>query len=205
MIALWVAAALAGEPRAAVGVGAIGGLEFQTAQPFAGVDLVVWPTQTLGPAPVGRLVLGVGIDERLPLGFAEVGFTWGIANPEATLRIGAVARPMIAGTHGRMPLPFANTGEAEYGLLVGGAGLAELEWNPRAPLTLGARAGIGPVGAGYGCDVEPVGFDDCRVWVPGFVGGFVLRKRFPGRLALEAQLGTTSFLAVEARLGRLAP
>ena len=197
-----VAAALAGEPDNAVVLGATAGLDYQTSQPFAGVDLVVLPAQVLGPAVTGRISAGVGLDERRPLATAELGFTYGIENPEATIRVGASARATAAGMGGRMPLSFGGTdGVDDYGLLLGGAGLVELEWNPAAPFTIGFKGGVGAVGASYGCDVRPEGFDDCRTWTPGFIGGFIARKRFRSRVALELQIGTTSMLSVGARLG----
>jgi hypothetical protein len=86
------------------------------------------------------------------------------------------------------------------GLVPGVLGSIEFEWGEEAPLTLGARFGLGS--AIFDVDDEECTADPCLRWLPSFIGGFTGRFRLRSGFALEVVAGPTSHLAVGWTLGR---
>jgi hypothetical protein len=180
--------------NAAVSAG--GGFDAATEQPWAGLDLALFPSQDHGFAAFGRVNGGYGFADG-PLGALELGGAFVIPNEEAVVRLGLAGR--IAGiyTDYRAPIPVGaapSDGDPAPGLLPGGMLVVEFEWGDEAPFTLRGAGGVGSTAAAVPCDGLDV-FYQCIGWRPGFLGGISARGRLKNGLFLEA-LGGPSLQAL---------
>lgn len=185
------------DPIVALVLAATGGFDLPTVQPWAGAEIAIHAANTRGVAPVGRLVPGYAFGERSPLAIAEVGLMVVAPEDEATLRVGAVARTMWLVSEARAPVGLGDpTQGAALGLIPGVMLQVEFEFAPEAPLTAGARGGLGSSASTLFCDPVAPDRARCTTWHPGFIGGIYVRKRWASGLALEAVAGPTAHLSI---------
>lgn len=169
-----------------------GGHDFSVAEPWAGAELVRHPSSANWSA-AGRLAGGWGFAEAQPYGFGEIGIFARIPQEDALVRVGALLQTVA----------LAGVDDSAYTLgfvtLVPAAmGSVEFEWGEVLPLTFSARGGVGAARYDRCEDEDESG---CYHWATAFAGGFGLRFRVPGGLAVRAELGPTSALAVGYAFG----
>jgi hypothetical protein len=190
-----LAASLAFGGNAAISAG--GGSDGITQQPWAGLDLALFPGQDKGFAAHGRLTSGWGFIDGAPLGALELGATGVIPNDEAILRLGFAAR--MGALYAEYPVgltigALGAEGAPALGLLPGGEMLVEFEWGDEAPFTLRVAAGITSQASALYCGSNG-SYDECLGWRPGFLGGVSARGRLKNGLFGEI-LGGPSLYAL---------
>ena len=185
----WLIAALAAAGNAAISAG--GGSDGTTQQPWAGLDLALFPGQDYRGALHGRITPGWGLLDRAPLAAAELGGTWAVPNDEAVLRVGLAAR--LGMLYAEYPVGLAlgdpgREGEPALGLLPGGVALVEFEWGEEAPFTLRVSGGLTSQASVVSCGSNRT-YVECLGWRTGFLGGFSARGRLRNGLFGEVLAG----------------
>lgn len=187
MIAFWFAAAsFAATPTVSVAAGN----DFPTDEWWTGAQVALQPSGDALVQPVGRLVGAYGLIDGTPLAIGEIGAMVRVPSPEATVRVGLLARPELAITRYRPPIALAHTGSRYVGLIPGGLAQLEFEWTPEAPFALGVKGGMASSVTDVFCDEDATDRTTCVSWFAGFVGGFTVRKQFANGLSGEVILGT---------------
>lgn len=209
MSRLWLAALLAGLLTPSVGsaetvvLGAAGGLDFPTRQPWAGLDLAIHPDSPDVWSGMGRVQAGWAFADGKPFANVEGGFTRNFTGQEATFRIGLAVRSWIYIANYRLPLQVSEPDPAGFGTLgfiPGGWLVGEIEWDREAEKgpaawSVGLKAGASSVAAVRDC-VDNGEAALCTAWNAGVVGGFTFRLRMHEGLALEALVGPSPSLSV---------
>lgn len=200
---LFLSSALAGTVVGAVGTG-----DVAIGQSILGAEVAVLGEQAKGFRPHFRLLAGYDVFQSLPSGSTELGFTGVVPNDQAVIRAGLFGRVDHLLRRRRIALQFSDSdeGDARYGLGLAVAAMAELAWDPEAPLTLGGHLGMGHwSGVRPECIVGedgPVeGFPErCVAWPVSVVGGIYLRKSLKNGLTFRVQAGTTFEVGVGYRI-----
>jgi hypothetical protein len=191
-------------PRQVIALGASGGYDLATRQPYASLDLAFHNGGTAGFAFVGRVQAGWGFTDMRPLAHVEAGFS-AVIQGKQLVRVGGVVGTALFAAPYPAPLQVPGPpGEGDYAalsFLPYGTVLAEVggtrpghskgwaSW--AAGLRLGAGATI--ASSDVCGDVELGTCGDLRV---GFAGGVTGRLRFHEGAYLEALAGPTSYLMV---------
>ena len=176
-----------------------GGLDYATANPWAGIEVAVHPTHSQSLAWTGRFAPTWGIKDNTPIFFGEVGPSWVIPEDEALVRIGVLAR--VAAFSAAYPLAIHPGGAPQvggrnkFGLVPGAMATLEFEWGKQAPYTIGFKGGVGSAGIDESC-AEGVDPTYCVEWVPAFIGGFYGRARLRNGLAFEIVAGPTASISI---------
>lgn len=190
---------LAASARAAVPVFSLaGGYDLPTDQPWAGVELAVYPEIGRNINPIGRLTPAWGFGDDDPFLLTEFGILGRVPEDEAVVRLGVILRLMTLLADYRTP--FQAGDPAGDGVSVGfvpGAMLAvEFEFERESPFTIGARGGLGSTVSDALCPLEDPDLTRCLTWHPGFIGGFEARWRAKKGFFAEIIVGTTSSLSI---------
>ncbi len=207
LIMAWMATALAERPTFTVG--AVGGFDFGTKQPIAGIDLSLQPDQQRGFTVIGRLRGGVGIADLRPFGDVELGFAGVIPAETFVVRLGVIARTLVYVANYDLPLQVgqpSRDGLGAVGFFPVGMALAEVGYQrldaERGPASwaIGLRMGAAPA-LKYGvCPVEEESQerDLCVGYSNGLLGGFSARLRFHEGVYLEALIGPSPTAVIGA-------
>lgn len=201
-----VTEALPGEPpklwRNTIAVGAAGGYEFASAQPWVGLELAVHHDGTKGFAPIARVSSGYGFADQRPLFKAEAGFLGVTRSRQGLVRIGLLGGTVVQITDLPTPLQVGEPVEGSvgqpaflpYGQIVAEVGgqrataqKGVLAW--AAGLRLGAGAAVGNVL----CEEAVEG---CVAVRAGFIGGIYGRVRFHEGVFLEVLAGPSAGLSI---------
>ena len=192
---LFTTAALAG-----TFVGATGTADVAIGQVITGAEVAVLGDQTKGFRPHIRVLAGYDPVQALPSGSTELGFTGVVPQDQnVTVRAGIFARVDHLLRLRRIAVQFndPDEGTARYGLGFAGAAMAELAWNPEAPIVLGAHLGLGHWSAIrpeciVGDDGPVEGYPErCVAWPVSVIGGAHFRKSFKNGFTFRITLGTT--------------
>jgi len=156
-----------------------GGWDILTAQPWAGVDLALHPSNDRGFAGIGRVQGAWGFADGAPLPALEVGGVVVVPHPEAVIRVGLTAK--MTGLYVPYPAPIrlgapGTSADPGLGLLPSGMALVEFEWGDTQTFTLRAAGGTGSQAGAIACDDADV-LDACVAWRGGFTGGISARAR----------------------------
>jgi hypothetical protein len=182
-----------------VALSAVGGLDYLTANPWAGLDLALHPSQDDGWESVGRFTPSWGLKDQTPMVFGEIGVVRTIPNEQATIRAGIVGRGVSY--FGSYPLPIQPGGipraggRPQWGIVPGAYALLEFEMGTLSPLSVGFHAGLGSAAGDYACteDSEPT---YCLYWDPAFIGGFITRYHHKSGFILDARFGPSARLGL---------
>ncbi len=174
------------------------GFDLPTEEPWVGLELAFQADNTKGLAAIGRVDAAFGFGEGRPLVISDVGLAYVLPEDEATVRLGAIFRPVFLYTETRLPFQLGDPSEGPaLGVVPSVQGLIEFEWNTGvAPVAVGFRGGVGSVATDSTCDIDDPDPSRCVSWYPGAVGGFLARKRFANGLSLEGIVGTTTSVSV---------
>lgn len=205
MIHLLLAGLLAAPAHATeAAISLVGGMDYLTANPWAGVDLSFHPEGDDGWEPVGKFTPSWGLKDDTVLVLAEVGAVRTIPTEQATVRVGLVGRGVSY--MGYYPLPIQPGipragGRPQWGLVPGGYALIEFEMGEFSPLSVGFHAGVGSAAGDYACgpDSDP---NYCLYWDPAFIGGFITRYRHKSGFVLDARFGPSARLALGWAFGK---
>lgn len=194
--------------RNTIAVGATGGYEYTTQQPFAGLELSVHHDGLRGIAPIGRVSASWAFADQRPLFRAEAGFLVVTPNAQNLVRLGLVGGAVIQLTDVPVPLQVGTPEEGDvglpafrpYGQIVAEVGGVKpdrdkgiLAWG--AGLRIGVAAGIGTVQ----CPEAPD--DGCLAAYPAFTGGIYGRLRFHEGVFLEVLAGPNASLSLGYAIG----
>ena len=186
-------------------VSAAGGLDYLTANPWAGLDVALHPTGAKPWEPVGRITPTWGLKDETVLLFTEVGIVRTIPNDQATIRAGLVFRTTSFVGSYVLPIqpagiPSAN-GSPHWGLVPSGYALLEFDMGSLSPFTIGFHVGAGSAATDYGC-VEGSDPSYCLFWTPAFTGGFVTRYRHKSGFVVDARFGPAARLSLGWAFGK---
>jgi hypothetical protein len=192
-------------------VSGAGGADLALDQLWGGAEVALHPLQRRGLAPQARFTPAFSLTELAPLFLAEVGGSVVLPyadSPEATIRVGLVARAAIPVVTSVLPVRVGQPGTPGPGVVPSGLAFVEFGWlrrsrptgGGRAPRTsnvvFGFRAGPGALASNHQCTSPTADPDTCIVWLPGLVASFYLRVDLPRGLHLEAHAGNTFRLAL---------
>jgi cell division septation protein DedD len=184
-------------------VGATGGYDDTTANPWAGVDVAFQADQARGIAPVGRVSAGYAFTDQSPMVLLEAGALVGIPETEADVRVGLVGRLTGLSSPATPPIhPFGTPSvddSGRFGLAPAGLAVLEIAFLPKTPLVIGIKAGVGSGVNTAACgENQPTAV--CAQWVAMFVGGFQGRFTFANGLSAEVIAGPTAQFSLGWRL-----
>lgn len=189
-------------------VGAGGGYDLPTTQPWTGLDIAFHGDQLRGFSFVGRVKGGWGFVEQRPMGQLEAGFSGAIRAPFSLTRIGIVGHARLTPLPYEAPLQIGGTpDDGTYGnpvVLPGGVAFAELGWvRPNAEKglaawSIGFRAGaVARLGL-LPCETQIVGDPEqvCLRAQADFDGGLTGRLRLHEGVYFDVIAGPSAWLSI---------